>query len=202
MELDSNYKDLFLKYFDSQSMLSNEEILLLLANSKVLKFKKNELITEINNSSNYVMLIVDGVIRTFKSINGKEVTNSFFQSNRFFGDLDKILYDKPSYYNVQSLRNTTVFAIPVENFQKLIKTSLAVNHLTLNAYSYFMKYKSEKENLLIAFTAYERLKHLKENMKEVYDSIPHVIIATYVGCTPVQLSRLSTRLKEEESQIE
>ncbi|WKN44989.1 Crp/Fnr family transcriptional regulator [Tunicatimonas pelagia] len=124
--------------------------------------------------------------------NGDEFTKYFFQQNDFL--IASIEPQMPSQVNVQALTEICYTYVPFSTFDSLIsrynELSQILNRLLLG---YFGK-KQQREINLLSNSATENYKLFLQEYPELETKIPHYHIASHLGITPVQLSRIRKNL--------
>lgn len=138
--------------------------------------------------------IIDGVMRIFYlSEDGEEHSKHFVCANDFV--TASIHPDKKSSTNIQALIKTTLVSIEYDKFIALSKKcgriAAFIQRLTLN----YLAQKQEREISLLSNKALNNYLLFLKNYPNLIDQIPHYQVASYLGITPTQLSRIRTKLK-------
>ncbi|TWJ03349.1 CRP-like cAMP-binding protein [Mucilaginibacter frigoritolerans] len=138
--------------------------------------------------SGYVM---EGAFREYYTDNnGREYNKAFSFKGDFTGSYYDLHIQKPSLVTIEALADSTVVVIDHKKYQKLVQSDafwLKVSH-TL-AHNLLMK-KFEKELQLLTLTAAERYQLLQTQYPELEQLVPAYHIASYLGITPISLSRI------------
>ena len=137
--------------------------------------------------------LCQGTARIYYIIhNGTEYTKYFLQKNDFF--TASIEPGMPSQVSIQALTDVLYLYIPYPKFEELIdkygKLAVVVNRLLL---AYFNK-KQQREIRLLANTALQNYQLFLEEYPDLENKISHYHIASYLGITPTQLSRIRKKL--------
>ena len=124
---------------------------------------------------------------------GKDITFQFFFEGDFVASFDSLYKRTPSLFYLESIEPTELTVIRRENFYNLINNDLLFRQLY-------------EEKLIDRFHAYQQLflsrikdtpqQRYEELLKEYPDIIqrvPQHYIASYLGITPVSLSRIRNR---------
>ena len=154
-------------------------------------FKRQEIISLPGRIPNEIYFIYKGLIRVLITDNdGNEHTIHFALENQFIADYSKFIQQKPAVYTLQSLENTQVIVIP----RKAIEWGY--EHLNegqklgrLIAESYFIYQDSRIENIY-SKSPKQRFDCIEEVFPNIQNRVPQHMIASYLGITPVHLSRL------------
>lgn len=192
------YYDLALSIMDKKLELSQEERDIFFRNMTLMELRKGDYLFQIGDEIKYSYIIVDGLLRSFNVYNDREVTRMFYQSYEAVADYPAISNFESATYNIQAIKPSKVLAFPIENQRKLLKTSIKYQHLFIKRVNNLLKIKLERELHFMAYNGEERLNAFKENNPELFNLIPDLYIASYIGITPVQLSRLNNKKNKKE----
>lgn len=141
-----------------------------------------------------VYFINRGCLRLWFNDDGKDITFQFFFENQIVSSFESFYNCQPSLFNIETIELSDVSMITKKDMQKLIARFPILNE-------YFIKILSDR---FICYTKLflsriknspkERYKELIENDSQVIKRIPHHYIASYLGITPVSLSRIRKRI--------
>jgi CRP-like cAMP-binding protein len=154
-------------------------------------FKRNEIISKAGSTPNEIFFINKGIIRVMVTdLNGLEHTIHFALENQFIADYSNFILQQPSSYSLQTLEETEVVVLP----RKAI--SWGYEHLEegqkmgrLIAEYYFIYQDNRIKNTYIR-TPKERYDMITEVFPNIHNRAPQHMIASYLGITPIHLSRL------------
>ena len=124
---------------------------------------------------------------------GKDITFQFFFEGDFVASFDSLYKCTPSLFYLESIEPTELTVIRREDFYNLINNNLSFRQLY-------------EEKLIDRFHAYQQLflsrikntpqQRYEELLKEypnIIQRVPQHYIASYLGITPVSLSRIRNR---------
>jgi len=148
--------------------------------------KEGQLIRELG-------FILDGILRIYYlNSKGEEWNKHFLQKNDFVAS--SVSPQKKSITNIQALTKTTILCIP---YFELEKIAIQYKELTLFikklAFSY-LEQKQVREISLLSEDATSNYLNFVKNYPDFENKIQHYHIASYLGITPTQLSRLRKKL--------
>lgn len=134
-----------------------------------------------------------GCLRVYFNDDGREITTQFFLEDQAATALESFLTQTPSPFSIESLELCQLAILTKENFDRLMNTD-----------QYFQNwfYQSALQKLidhtsrLLSFikdTPQNRYRQLAEYHPELLKRIPQHYIASYLGITPVSLSRIKNR---------
>ncbi len=171
--------------------ISEEELTEFLGMTMLKKFNRLEILSKPALIPNEIFFINKGIIRVFVVDNeGVEHTIHFAMENQFIADYSNFIVQKPALYTLQALESTEVVVIPRSAI------NWGYNHLAqgqkmgrLVAEFYFI-YQDNRINNLYVRSPKERYNLITEIFPNIHNRVPQHMIASYLGITPVHLSRL------------
>lgn len=175
--------------------LTDEEIDLYMSllNKKVIKRKEHFLMA--GNICSYIAYVNKGCLRRYFIDNhSKEVILNFALEDYWIGDLESLVFQKPTIYYVQALEKSELLLLSRKNFYR------ANDELPK-----FKKFHDEKvqrnhyytlKRLSIAKSATPEEKYiiLMKEQPQLLQRVPLHFIASYLGIEPESLSRLRKRI--------
>lgn len=154
-------------------------------------FKRHDTVSRLNAVPNEIYFINRGLIRILVIDNeGIEHTTHFALENQFIADYSSFIQKQPSFYTLQAVEETEVVVLPrssVEWGYKHLKEGQKLGRLI--AEFYFI-YKDERIKNLYAKTPKQRYDDISSVFPNIHNRVPQHMIASYLGITPVHLSRL------------
>lgn len=158
------------------------------------KFRKNDLLQEAGSAARYYYFIKSGLVGYYTvDEQGDSVYKIFFEEKSFVASTAAVIKDKPSDFNIIALEDCSVIRYPAKAFRELITK---YHDLALFQIHYLEKnWVVKKEPLEISLkheTARQRYLQLLEN-KSLHDRLKQHHIASYLGITPTQLSRIKKK---------
>jgi len=121
---------------------------------------------------------------------GSECNTEFITENRFFTSYSSVLLKIPSYHTLQALEKSEIAQFSYETFEQLFERHRCWETLGRKlAEGLFIK-KALKERGLLMNSAEERYIHFLQDYPKLESRIPQYQIASYLGISPVSLSRI------------
>jgi CRP-like cAMP-binding protein len=159
---------------------------------KILKFKtidKNEYLSEIYDNTRQIGFVINGIIRVYHlKENGKEYNKNFFVKNDLFmTSLDRSQY---SSVFVQTITKYEVILFDYNEFIKLAKEHRSLEQVLNQILLDYMTKKQQREIQLLSLEAKDRYIEFINNNSYLSENLPSFHIASYLGITPTQLSRI------------
>ncbi len=171
--------------------VSEDELNKFLSGAATKTFKRQEIISKPDAIPNDIFFINKGIIRVLITDNeGVEHTIHFALENQFIADYSNFIQQHPSMYCLQTLEETQVVILP----RSLIEWGY--NHLRegqkmgrLIAEYYFI-YQDDRIKNNYVRTPKQRYDSITDVFPNIHNRVPQHMIASYLGITPIHLSRL------------
>ena len=163
----------------------------------VIHAKKGDVLQKRGMPVNEIYFLNSGLVRGYYTdANGNDATDCFVVVPGAPA-VSCLPLDKPSPIAFEALEESVLYAIDVETVMELLATShemLALeNQLLRNA----LQLHWEREMILAQCSAAERYLAFLKKFPGLIDKINHKLVASYLGITPVQLSRVRHSLKTD-----
>ena len=114
-----------IEYINRYTILTPNEINLLLENITHRKYLKGQYIVQQGDICRFESFVIKGCLKTFFVDNdGQEHVVLFAIENWWTADLGSFLTQKPAVYNVQCIENTEVIQFSFEKMEELLDTYL------------------------------------------------------------------------------
>jgi CRP-like cAMP-binding protein len=190
---DINKIDIFRQFTD----FNDSELEIIMPYFEMRKFKKKAILLDIGKVSNEVFYLVKGCIRLYCEKDGEELSTYFFTENMFAGSYDSFLSRKPSKVAIVTLEECEVLVLTHKSQEKLYDIFPKMNE--------FIRKAIEQRFVLLhdLFISYllnspeERYLTLLNDRPELLQRIPQHQIASFLGVTPVSLSRIRNRITKK-----
>lgn len=171
--------------------ISEDELNDFLSQAITKTFKRQETVSRPNAIPNEIFFIKKGLIRILITDNeGIEHTIHFALENQFIADYSNFLQKLPSIYSLQAVEKTQVVVLPrsaIEWGYKNLREGQKMGRLI--AEFYFI-YQDDRIKNLYARTPKQRYDSITDVFPNIHNRVPQHMIASYLGITPVHLSRL------------
>ncbi|AOW20221.1 Crp/Fnr family transcriptional regulator [Urechidicola croceus] len=166
--------------------------------NKIITYKKvrqGSKLIEIGNKPKYFYFLITGIVRVYTiTKNGKESNSLLIPEYNYFAPFTSLILDSPSAVTVECLTDCELAECNYKLFIKLADEYTDINILhRKNLEKIFIN--SEKRDIeLTTLTATERYIALKNRIPNIDNLITQKHIASHIGITAVQLSRLKKQL--------
>jgi CRP-like cAMP-binding protein len=140
--------------------------------------------------SRYAFLIRKGCLRMWFNKDGKDITMQFFFEDQAVASIDSFMNDEPSLFSLDAIEPSTVLAIGKDAFIR-IRDAYPEAREEFQKFV-FQRFRHYAQLFLsrIKDSPRERYEDLLAHHPEIIRRIPQRYIASYLGITPVSLSRI------------
>ncbi len=143
--------------------------------------------------ANCIYLIQKGCLREWFNKDGKDITFQFFFEGQPVASIDSFMNQEPSLFTIESIETSTVLSITKSDFEKLL--DIYPEFKTGFEDFIFQRFRNYGQLFLsrIKDTPQERYEDLLKNSPDIIQRIPQHYIASFLGITPISLSRIRNR---------
>lgn len=161
--------------------------------AKILSIPSKTLLLEENRIADRLYLIRQGCLRLFFLHEGKDITFQFFFEGDVVASFESFYNNAPSQFSLESLEASEVLFISKDDlFQRIEKDPalrLQYEEKLIERLSFYQHlFLSRIKN-----TPQQRYEELLNEYPYIIQRVPQHYIASYLGITPVSLSRIRNR---------
>jgi CRP-like cAMP-binding protein len=163
---------------------------------KETKVKSKTVLLKEGEIARKVFIVKKGCLRMWLNHEGKEITFQFFFENEMVASIESLRANKPSMLYIETLEPSTLFVLTKSNFKRLFYEAPELKdfmmEMSFRRFAHYSKlYLSFLKNNPV-----ERYKELLRNEPRIVQRIPQHYIASYLGITPVSLSRIRNKISQ------
>ena len=187
----------FAKHFD---FLSSDDIELIMQHVEILPMKKGTYFAEAGEMNKHIALIQQGLFRCYYIKENGEEVNAFFRwEGKVIGAYECIIKSTASSQYIQALEDSVILRIDFEELEKLYDSNRNLERAgKLLLQNTLAEALQKIESFIVDNPETRYLKIMKE-YPDLNQRIPNKYIASFLGITPVSLSRIRKRLQEKGS---
>lgn len=138
--------------------------------------------------------IVEGSMRHYiVKNNGNEITGRISQKNDFVTDIISVKTKGKTSISIKALESTSMLVTSIEKLDKLYEENLTLNRLMRQYMAENIAELGKRYMLFLAGSAKERYQFILDNNPHILKNIPLRFIASMIGITPTQLSRIRNK---------
>ncbi|HQP12197.1 MAG TPA: Crp/Fnr family transcriptional regulator [Candidatus Omnitrophota bacterium] len=165
-----------------------------------IKFRKGQHFVKIGDVPDKMGFILSGIFRVYYiTEQGDERILVFRGENRFLSAFTPFLENKPSWYGIQALEPSFLICWPLKEYLKAITENAYWANVSRKYVEDLFIEKEQREKEFFSLDATTRYLNFKKNYPRVEGKVSQYQIASYLGITPVALSRIRKRLCEKNS---
>jgi len=143
--------------------------------------------------SNTIYFIKKGCLREWFNKDGKDITFQFFFEGQPVASIDSFMNRKPSLFTIESIEPSVILLIGKSDFEKLLNI---YPEFKVGFQDFiFQRFENYGQLFLsrIKDTPQERYEDLLKNRPDIIQRVPQHYIASFLGVTPISLSRIRNR---------
>ena len=149
---------------------------------------------KIGEISREIYFINKGCARMFYDKDGEEITGFFFLENMMLSGFESMLTRQPSQQGIETLESCELVILPYSAFDELHAKIPRLNIFTRKLLAERFVFAQKVVASLILDSPEERYLRLFQRQPELLNRVPQHMLATYLGITPVSLSRIRKRI--------
>lgn len=158
--------------------------------------QKGDYLFQQGDIANRLYFLHTGLVRYVSvSETGKEFTQTFAKSPRIIGSTRAMVTQAPVLFGIQAIEDCMIMSFSWASFFEQMRHDKGF----LACYCHFLEQifisKEERESAFVKDSAEKRYLDFCSDYPEFNNHIPQQQIASYIGITPVALSRIRQKLK-------
>jgi CRP-like cAMP-binding protein len=181
------------EHLESFEPLSDELWEKIKVGTRFFVVNKNERLLDIGQNCDYLYIVLNGCLRYSYHQAEKEMILAFFEEKKWVTIPQSLLTNKPSKYTLEASENTLVLGfhkshlIELREDPRLKTLSMKLLEEGVNSGESIMHFH-------LFYNPEEKYLWLIENYSTLLQRVPQHLIASFMGITPVSLSRIRARL--------
>ena len=144
-------------------------------------------------TAKHIYFIKKGCLRLWFNKDGKDVTLQFFFEGQAVASIESLVSNQPGMFTLESIEPSTILSISKENLEHLTEVYPELKEGFQNIM--FQRFRNYTQLFLsrIKDSPKERYDDLIKNHPEFVNRVPQRHVASYLGVTPISLSRIKKR---------
>ena len=162
------------------------------------KLSKGQYFSRANEVARKIAFLETGVVRAFfTNKDGKEYNKQFFVAPSIIGGYTSLLTGKPNLIPQQALVDCTIWVADYQVLTSYYESLPDLERFSRKIAEYYFLEKEKKELEIILLASTERYQLFQKEFPTLEQLIPQYYIASYLGITPIQLSRIRHQLAKQ-----
>jgi CRP-like cAMP-binding protein len=187
--------DLFGSALRQLICISDKELQDLYARCTKQAFKRRELLALPGRPANKIFFVEKGIIRVFiTDRDGVEHTTHFAMEGQFICDYSAFLLGHTAAYSLQAIEPLQTIVLPESTVAWGYSNLEQGQKLGRLIAEYYFCYLDKRIQAQYIYTPAERYQHITRIFPNIHNRAPQHMIASYLGITPIHLSRLKKQL--------
>ncbi len=160
-----------------------------------LSLKKGEALAVEGKVADRLGIVVSGALRHYYTHDGVERTTYFYFEDHLVGAYISCITGQPSQLTIEAITDCELLMFPYAALAALFSASHAWERFGRLLAEYVMIGLEERMTTLLLLSPEERYRDLLHSGKtKIIERVPQHFIASYLGITPVSLSRIRARV--------
>lgn len=160
-----------------------------------LHLKKNEFFVREGEYAQQIGFLKKGVVRAFfVNQEGKEYTKHFFVDASIIGAYTSLLTRQPNKIAQQALTDCEILVANFADMEKLYDNFHDLERLGRKIAEFYFLEKEQKEIEMALLDGDKRYLIMRGRFPTIESIVPQYYIASYLGISPTQLSRIRRKL--------
>lgn len=162
--------------------------------SVVRRFEADDILFSAGERPDVLYFIQSGLVRFFYlTDNGKEFNKNYVAAGSVVTSLSTFLSGVPSPFFTQALEVTVTIALPMEFVRRQVENDIYWERLLSRSVAMLALKKEQREASFLLQDAGARYEAFLDDFSDLAPRLPQYHIASYLGITPVALSRIRAR---------
>ncbi|MEM7035746.1 MAG: Crp/Fnr family transcriptional regulator, partial [Bacteroidota bacterium] len=159
--------------------------------------KKNEFFAKEGAVADKVGFLKDGIVRAFfLNKAGKEYNKQFFVGPAIIGAYTSLLTRQPNKIAQQAMTDCEIWVARFQDIEALYDRHHQLERMGRKLAEFYFMEKEQKEIEMALLDAEKRYFILRETFPQIELKVSQYHIASYLGITPTQLSRIRKKISE------
>ena len=163
--------------------------------TQIIHLSKGTFITQTGNNNNLEYFVLRGVCKScLNNVDGEEITLSFFMPNTVISPFTTRSKEGKSILNIKCLTDVEIATMDAHKFETLMIEDEEIRIFGNTVLRNELMDKVQKEIGLASLPSKNRLQILRKKYPNIENLVAHTDIASYLGITPISLSRLRSKI--------
>lgn len=162
--------------------------------------KKGNFFIRQGDERSRLALIHSGIFRVYcVDESGNEKTLAFRTTGQFLAAYSPFITKQKTWYSIQALTNSELLYFDFDDYTKLASSNACWNTLEKNYIVELFIEKEDRERSFLLEDATTRYIEFKKKYPEIEKTTSQYYIASYLGISPVSLSRIRAEMKKSKN---
>jgi len=159
---------------------------------------KGSLFTRPGEPATHFAVLLSGLLRHYYvDARGKESVKAFRVPMEVSAPYAELIQRKPSRTHIEALADSELLIFRYDDFEAAAEGSIELQRLARRFGEVHFVQKEQREYEFLMLSAEERYRQFCARLPELLQHIPQHQVASYIGVTPVALSRIRARSRRK-----
>lgn len=164
------------------------------SNLTLKKISKGEFFLEAGQITRDLGFVEEGCIRAYYIHEGRDITQDFYSENSMIAIMRGIVKGESSPISYQAIEDSSLYLLRYDNLVEIYKESAKIEKLGRSILEGLLVQAEDRINTFLTKSPEERYLQMMDNHPDLVNRINQVHLASYLGITPVSLSRMKSRI--------
>ncbi len=183
------------RFLNKFILLTDADLAILKSKTKLVHFKKGQLISAAGDTELHLYFIIKGLIREYFYKANEQVTTDLIVEGTITGAVTSFLTGTPSHYCLEAMEAVTAISIQKADLEELYRSGNKWEKFGRIVTTHFLLQQEQHIIDTSRFTARERFIHFVEKYPELLQRVPQKFLASYLDIKPETFSRMKHLLK-------
>jgi len=186
-------------YISIQKMtgIHSSELAFILQRFDERNIKKKTNLLHAGKIAKEVYLVIEGCLRLYYEKDGEDLSAYFFTEGMFAGAYDSFTSQLPSRHSIEAIEDCKILVISYRDWVTLFSELPRMNEFVRKIIEQRFISLHQLFTSHILDSPEERYMHLLNNYPGLINRVPQHQLATFIGVTPVSLSRIRNRVSKK-----
>ncbi len=147
--------------------------------------------------ANYLYFINQGCLRLWFNDDGRDITFQFFFEQQEVSSFESFYQNEPSLFNLETIELSQLTMIKKDDYQKILNMFPELKEYSTQIMAERFVHYTKLFLSRIKNSPQERYVELYSQKSRILKRVPNHYIASYLGITPVSLSRIRKRISSD-----
>lgn len=162
-----------------------------------VRIRKNEYLLRQGETSEYLYLIVKGLVVGYTTLKNKKLTTYICLEGESVSAIKGMYGDGPSGESIYAVEDSYLIGLPIKNLLQWLETSFEMNVIIRKIVESFYKSAHQRSNLVRMGSAQEKYEFYLSTTNHNIQRIPPQYIADLLDIKPETLNKILKKTKEQ-----
>ncbi|MGF1872430.1 Crp/Fnr family transcriptional regulator [Photobacterium indicum] len=184
-----------LDHFLLQLGATSEQAHCISKQAKLLELPTRHILLNQGEYSEHCFFLLDGICHAcYLTEDGNQFSKEFYWDQDVLLGFESLITHQASPFLLETLSACQLLSLPIQLLEEWREQG---NPLYIKLVERQLIYKEQKERFMLMHTPEERFKLFSENFPALLERITDYQVASYLGISPISLSRIKKRINEE-----